>query len=166
MWRYVDFPPTECAEQFGEAVGSQGFGCDALGCYGYVPFDDEDIDLSIYPGVKNATLEMVTLGPGDTLFIPSFWFHHIWHSPTLTQADENEEDVLRFGRRTIALTFTHQRRWENMSSMMPLAADIMAHWQRQQQTAAPEASKTGERGKERHMPQRAASTDSFSEDEL
>ena len=58
---YVDYPPSDCAEQFGEASGAQGFGCDSLGCYGYVPFDDYAIDSTEYPLVKDVTLHVATL---------------------------------------------------------------------------------------------------------
>ena len=127
---YLDFPPKECAEQFGDYVGSQSFGCDGLGCYGYVPFSDQAIDLSLYPGIKQASLEVSTLGAGDVIFIPSFWFHHIWHLP--------EQDGITKAQKTIAVTFSQQRRWPNMTAMLPFAADILSLWKSRVASSKPQ----------------------------
>jgi len=48
----------------------------------WVAVDPLNPDLETFPDYANATKIQVTLGAGDLLYLPSFWFHH------LTQSDD------------------------------------------------------------------------------
>jgi len=116
----MDFPPGPCpqfsgdsADSEGDAPGNMGFACDGLGCYGYSPINDTGPNLSRHPKIREIELHTAVVKAGDALFIPAFWFHHIHHLPR------------DGGGRNVALTYTQQRKWLNMSSMPPFAGAVM-----------------------------------------
>ena len=43
-----------------------------------LPFDADNVDTHTYPAITQAAVLRTTLGAGDVLLIPAFWFHHIW----------------------------------------------------------------------------------------
>ena len=107
---YVDFPENECP-------GNGVFGCDGLGCYAFVPFDADDVDLRTFPRVGDAAVHTATLNEGDVLFIPALWFHYIIHHP------------LNGGGRCFALTFTQQQTWRDGNGPhSPGSADLSAYY--------------------------------------
>ena len=114
---YIDFPASDCP-------GDGNFGCDNLGCFAFVPFDANDVDLIRFPRVADAEVLSATLAEGDVLMIPALWFHYVLHHP------------LSGGGKCIALTFTRQQRWERMAQMAPFAADLKRHWQQKVQSRA------------------------------
>ncbi len=106
---YYDFPQWPR-----EAATGEGIGCDHLGCYGYVPFDADGIDLATFPRVAEIPHVLsTTISAGDMLYLPSFWLHYIHHLP------------LRGVGRNIALTFVQQRTFAGEEEMvLPFGADI------------------------------------------
>ena len=114
---YVDFPTSNCP-------GDGNFGCDDLGCFAFVPFDANSVDLARWPRVADADVLSATLEEGDFLMIPALWFHYILHHP------------LSGGGKCIALTFTRQQRWERMAQMGPFATDLERHWQQRLRSRA------------------------------
>lgn len=39
--------------------------------------DFDDPDLTKFPKFANAMAQEAIVGPGDVLFIPNYWFHHV-----------------------------------------------------------------------------------------
>ena len=108
---YVDFVDgTPQAAPDIKCPGNGEYGCDGVGCFGYVPFDAAAVDLRRYPRVADVPTVEATLDAGDALVLPAFWFHFIVHHP------------LEGGGRCVTLSFTNQS--SGMPSMRPLAADV------------------------------------------
>ena len=107
---YVDFGD--------ECPGVGGFGCDGLGCYAFVPWSAEHLDLHRYPRVADATVAEATLSAGDIVFIPALWFHCITHMPAAAPGAP---------RRTLALTFitANAEVRSRRHSLRPFASDIV-----------------------------------------
>lgn len=108
---YVDFPLSSCPDH-------GVFGCDHLGCYAFVPFNADDVDLAVYPRVADVQVHTATLHEGDTLLIPALWFHYIIHHP------------LAGDGRCFALTFTQQKPWGRggvPGPRSPVAADVTTY---------------------------------------
>ena len=116
---YVDFPPLARPDATGdeeiECPGQGSVGCDELGCFTYVPFDADRVDLTRYPRVRDAAVRHAVVRATDTLFIPALWFHRILHHPLVERADA----------RNIALTFTRQ---PPMPELLPFAAGLTRYW--------------------------------------
>lgn len=116
---YVDYPPLARPDATGddeiECPGQGSVGCDELGCFTYVPFDADRVDLGRYPRVRDAAVRHAVVRATDTLFIPALWFHRILHHPRVERADA----------RNIALTFTRQ---PPMPELLPFAAGLTRYW--------------------------------------
>ena len=115
---YLDFPNTAC--NVGGAEKS-GFGCDSLGCYGYPPIDETNVDFGRYPRLADIQLVTAEIHAGDALFIPALWFHRVEHLP---------REALG---RNIALTYTQQRTWRGIAGTKPFSEEIVNSIQRQDQ---------------------------------
>ena len=97
-----------------------GIACErlALGCYAFVPWSAEHLDLHRYPRVADAAVAEATLSAGDIVFIPALWFHCITHMPAATPGAP---------RRTLALTFitANAEVRSRRHSLRPFASDIV-----------------------------------------
>ncbi|XP_074660399.1 bifunctional peptidase and (3S)-lysyl hydroxylase Jmjd7-like [Tubulanus polymorphus] len=51
-----------------------------VGTVPWIPLDPENPDFTKYPRYKNAKPLVVTVKAGQTLFLPSLWFHHVRQS--------------------------------------------------------------------------------------
>ena len=113
---YLDFVPHEADEDAEVTCPASGsYGCDGLGCFGYVPFDASRVDLKRYPNVASVPVMEALLKAGDVLLLPAFWLHYIVHLPR------------DGGGRCIALTFTKQRDLGGRGlGLRPFAAEIAA----------------------------------------
>ncbi len=76
---YLDFNENDCP---GKAMNKRlDIGCDALGCYNFLPFNDGNLDFQTYPKLKEVKLKSALLEAGDGIFIPQYWFHASEHYP-------------------------------------------------------------------------------------
>ena len=57
---YVDFPPGGHCPDYGS------FGCDDLGCFAFVPFNADDVDLATYPRVADVQVLPPRMACGQT----------------------------------------------------------------------------------------------------
>ena len=112
---YVDFPPQTQPDAAVRCPDRSAFGCDDFGCYGYVPFDQQSVDLDEFPLVARAAVHTATLAAGDVLVLPAYWTHRVRHHLLGGGA----------GARNIGLAFTrpHPR-----PSASPYAHDIQRWW--------------------------------------
>ena len=128
---YIDWAPASrpagslrtwsCPGSFIASAGS--FGCDVLGCFGFVPWDPARVDLARYPRVADARVHRATLRAGDALLIPAFHFHYVLHRPLAGRG------------RCVALTFTRQPQQADLGddgpslqTMRPFASDLVRFW--------------------------------------
>lgn len=51
--------------------------CHAPSCVPWVAIDPLKPDLKKYPNYKNSSPLTITIYPGDLLYLPSLWFHHV-----------------------------------------------------------------------------------------
>ena len=66
-----------------------------LHCYSSV--DPENVDRDRYPLFDNVRVIDVTIGPGDILFLPVGWWHHVRGlDPTITITCTNFRGINRF----------------------------------------------------------------------
>ena len=93
---------------------SGGYGCDGVGCFGYVGFDAQRVDLHRFPRVAEVPILEATLHAGDVLVLPAFWFHYVLHHP-----------LNGFGK-CLTVSFTNQS--SKLPLMRPLAVDVMAQY--------------------------------------
>mmetsp|Transcript_9073 Transcript_9073/g.14481 ORF Transcript_9073/g.14481 Transcript_9073/m.14481 type:complete len:357 (-) Transcript_9073:415-1485(-) len=123
---YIDFVEQKCP---GRGTGKHG--CDSFGCYGFLPFDQEnEASLREYPRLKEVETLRTTIHPGDVLLVPAFWLHGVKHYP--------EEAV----GLNIAVAFVHQR--EDMPDSV-FSLDIADFYQKHvdgKVTLAPESCTT------------------------
>ena len=66
---YADFPPQTRPDAAVLCPDRSSFGCDAFGCYGYVPFDQQRVRAAEYPLVAAAAVHTATLRAGDVLVL-------------------------------------------------------------------------------------------------
>ena len=100
---YVDFGhgDRESSTEI-QCPGAGDFGCDGVGCYAYVPWSEET--MALFPRVKDVEVHTTTIGGGDVLLLPAFWFHYVYHLPLMTEQEQSGA----LPKENIAVTFVRR----------------------------------------------------------
>jgi len=77
-----------------------------------VSLDDPNIDLKSFPNFKNAVAYDAILEPGDVLYLPPLWFHHVvalTHSMSVSVWTRYPETISMYG--TVRSSLPFERSW-------------------------------------------------------
>ena len=87
------------------------------------------MDLARFPRVADVQIHEATLNPGDSLFLPSYWFHYILHLPMNAHDGQTRWEP----GRNIAVTITRAR---HDNALQPFALSIIEKHRRARRKVA------------------------------